>query len=242
MNKTDGRAVLDISHLGVLVGKTQVFTDVSLTVNSGEVHVLTGPNGAGKSTMAMTLMGSTQYTVSNLSEQISKQESRISFLGQDLLAMKPHERARAGLFVSWQTPPTIPGVSVFAFTKASFEAVRGPVEDVVKFKKNLEIHLARVGLPPAYVGRAVNEGFSGGERKRLELLQLLLLEPKLAIFDELDSGLDEAGRKTMIEIIGEMKKTGAAFVVITHYESLQQALRADYTWKLDNGRLQARLS
>ena len=236
MRGEGGGAILAVSHLSVAVAGRQVLRDFSLVVGRGEVHAISGINGSGKSTLVMMLVGSTQYTVS------SAEATKILFDGKDLLAMTAPERARAGLYVAWQNPVAIPGVSVFALCKSALEARGQKIADVVAFKNSLEALAIRVGLSPAHIGRSVNDGFSGGERKRLELLQLLLLSPKLAILDELDSGLDEKGREMMVEAIHELRGAGTAFIVITHYNQLLERVAPDAIWTVQDGQLQTRVS
>ncbi len=236
MSSRGGAAILSVSHLTVSVADREVFRDVSFTLRTGDVCVLVGPNGGGKTSLAMFLMGSTQYLVH------PKRGTEVLFDGKDLLAMKPNERAKAGLYVSWQQPIAIPGVSVFSLAKASYENVVGAIDSVVAFKARVEELLARVGLPTTYVSRSVNDGFSGGERKRLELFQLLLLQPKLAILDELDSGLDRAGRALLTSVITDLTHVGTTFLVISHYDELIRDLPVSSTWKLEDGHLYTRLS
>ena len=158
----------------------------------------------------------------------------------EILMLNVDERARQGLFVAWQNPVTLPGVSVFALAKAALEAGGKKIEKLTELKAQLEVLAIRVGLTIEHVERSVNEGFSGGERKRLELLWLLLLEPKVAILDELDSGMDQGGRKLLIEIVQERKKRGMATLIVTHYEEMREKLEADKEWEMKNGQLQVR--
>ncbi len=236
MNGASGAAILSVSHLTVAVADREAFRDISFTLDRGGVYALMGPNGGGKTSLAMFLMGSTQYLVH------PKRGTEVLFDGKDLLAMKPNERAKVGLYVSWQQPIAIPGVSVFSLAKASYENVVGAIDSVVAFKTRVEELLTRVGLPATYVSRSVNDGFSGGERKRLELFQLLLLQPKLAILDELDSGLDQAGRALLTSVVAELSRAGTTFLIISHYNELLRNLSISNTWELEDGQLHARLS
>lgn len=225
--------LLHIVNLQVVVESKKVIDGLDLEVAKGEIVVVVGPNGSGKSSLAMTLLGDPKLRVLDGSEMV--------FNGQNLLEMDVSTRSRAGIFVGWQTPISIPGVSVFSFCKASYESHGNKISELVMFKKRLEELASSVGLPKEYVARNVNEGFSGGERKRLELLQLLLLTPKLVILDELDSGLDSHGVKILIKIIREMKQKGTSFILITHNKQLLENEVADKILEMKNGRLSARI-
>lgn len=220
------RVLLEITNLEVSVDSKIVLRDFAMKVSRGQIVALMGANGSGKSSLAMTLLGDARFQTLD--------SSRAQLEGEDLLKMSTDERARAGLFVAWQNPVAIPGVSVFSLCKASYEARGNKIEKLIDFKKNLEELAVRVGLTKEYVSRNVNEGFSGGERKRLELLQLLLLKPKLAILDEIDSGLDSGGVKILIKIVTQMKQEGTAFVIITHSKKLAKDMGVDAIWKTTN--------
>lgn len=230
--------VLTICNLRVTVGSKLVLQGVNLEIRKGEVQALLGNNGSGKSSLAMTLMGDVRYNVTT-NEQTNK--PTVLFEGKDLLAMTPDARARAGLYVAWQSPVSIPGVSVFSLCKTSYEAQGKKINKLTEFKQKLEELAERVGLTPDHVGRSVNGGFSGGERKRLEMLQLLLLLPKLVILDEIDSGLDADGLKMVAEVIREMKARGTSFMLITHNKRVLEDLKIDKTWEMKNGQLQSRV-
>lgn len=232
------KALLLVENLSVRVEGKMVLSDFNLEVREGTVVALTGANGSGKTTLAQVLMGNSKYEIRNTKQirNTKPTSPKIIFEGKNLLEMKPDERARAGVFVAWQSPVMIPGVSVFSLCKASCEAAgkMGEFKTLVEFKKHLESLAERVGLGKEYVGRGVNEGFSGGERKRLELLQLLLLDPRLAVLDEIDSGLDAKGVVILKEIIGQMRLAGTSFVLITHSKKLLDELKVDKTWKITN--------
>lgn len=223
--------LLKIDNLKVKVEGKLVISDFQLEIIPGQVIALMGANGSGKSSLAMTLMGHTSYDVQHAEKTI------IEFDGQDLLKMSTDERARKGLCVAWQNPLPLPGVSIFSFCKAIYETHGNKVNELVQFKKKLESLTVKVGLPKEYISRGVNEGFSGGERKRLELLQILLLQPKLVILDEIDSGLDVGGVKIVINLVNEMKKSGTAFILITHNKKLLDEILVDKICELKYGRL-----
>jgi len=223
--------LLEIANLEVSVDSKIVLRNFSIKVNEGEVVALMGNNGSGKSSLANALLGNPKYEIRN---------SKVTFDGKNLLAMSADARSRAGLYSAWQNPVTIPGVSVFNLCKSSYEALRqaqgklSEYKSLVELKEKLEELAVKVGLTKDYVSRNVNEGFSGGERKRLELLQLLLLKPKLAILDEIDSGLDSDGVKILIKIVMQMKQAGTAFVIITHSKKLAKDMGVDAIWKTTN--------
>jgi Fe-S cluster assembly ATP-binding protein len=179
-------------------------------------------------------MGDSRYSVTT-NQQTNK--PTILFQGKDLLEMSVDERVRAGLYVAWQSPVTIPGVSVFSLCKASYETQGQKLHELVGFKNKLEELAITVGLPKEYIGRNVNEGFSGGERKRLELLQLLLLNPKLVILDEIDSGLDVDGLKMVADVVNKMRATGTTFILITHYKRLLDYVKVDKICVMKDGRI-----
>lgn len=220
------RVLLEITNLEVSVDSKIVLRNFAIKINEGEVVALMGNNGSGKSSLAMTLLGDSRYQILD--------SSRVQFEGNNLLKMSADERSRAGLYSAWQNPVTIPGVTVFNLCKSSYEAHGYKIPKLVELKHKLEELAVKVGLTKDYVSRNVNEGFSGGERKRLELLQLLLLKPKLAILDEIDSGLDSDGVKILIKIVTQMKQAGTAFVIITHSKKLAKEMGVDVIWKTTN--------
>ena len=217
--------MLSVKNLSVKVEDKVVLRDMNLEIGEGEIHALMGPNGSGKSSLANVLMGNSNYVI---------ESGKIFFESKNLLTMNSDERARKGLFIAWQNPVMIPGVSVFSLCKASYEAQGKTIEKLTEFKQKLEALAQRVGMNKDYVGRNVNEGFSGGERKRLELLQLLLLEPKLAVFDEIDSGLDSAGVKILIKIMQDRHKAGTGFLLITHNKKILDELDVEKAWMITN--------
>lgn len=223
--------LLKISNLQVAVESKAVIDVAEFEINRGQVVALMGANGSGKSSLAMTLLGDPRYKITE------NNKTKIQLDGVDLIKTSSDERSKSGIFVAWQNPVTIPGVSVFSLCKASYEAQGNILGELVGFKKKLEKLAQKVDLTKKYVGRDVNDGFSGGEKKRLELLQLLLLEPKLAILDEIDSGLDVDGLKMVAKIVNELKKKGTAFILITHYKKLLDYIDVDRVCIMKKGKV-----
>jgi Fe-S cluster assembly ATP-binding protein len=222
--------LLSLRELRVEVGERSVLRSVTLDVPRGALLVLMGANGSGKSTLGLALAGHPRYRVS---------AGQARFAGQDLLTMAPEQRAQAGLFLSFQAPPEIPGVKNNLFIRTALNAVReargeAPL-DAYDFLSGARSAAGRLGLPEALLGRPVNDGFSGGERKRNELLQLALLRPRLALLDEIDSGLDVDGVRAVAALIAEQRASGTAFIVVSHYLQMIEALAPDAVLVLDQG-------
>lgn len=222
--------LLKVDALRVDVGERNVLASVSLQVPAGSLQVLMGANGSGKSTLGLTLAGHPRYRVTG---------GQARFGGQDLLALSPEARARAGLFVSFQAPPEIPGVKNNLFIRTALNAVREargetPL-DAFDFLGDARAAAMRLGLPEAMLSRPVNDGFSGGERKRNELLQLALLAPRLAVLDEIDSGMDVDGVRAVVQLIQDLRAQGTAFIVVSHYLQLIESLVPDTVLRLDQG-------
>lgn len=224
--------LLTISDLSVTVSGKTVLNGINMEIGNGEVVALLGANGSGKSSLANVLMGNNAYEISG---------GRIEFVGENIGAITVDERVRRGLYVAWQSPLSIPGVSVFNLAKASYESTGKTIEKLTEFKTKLEELAKRVGLGNEHVSRSVNEGFSGGERKRLEILQLLLLQPKLAVLDEIDSGLDSAGVLMVTKVINEMREKGTSFILITHNKKILEKVKIDQTLEISDGKLSARV-
>jgi Fe-S cluster assembly ATP-binding protein len=226
------QALLQVQDLRVAVAGREVLQSVSLEVAPGSVAVLMGANGSGKSTLGLALAGHPRYQVTG---------GGVAFAGQDLLALNVEQRARAGLFLSFQAPPDIPGVKNNLFIRSAVNAVResrgeDPL-DAFDFLGEARAAAARLGLPDAMLNRPVNDGFSGGERKRNELLQLSLLKPKLAILDEIDSGMDVDGVRATLELVAALRAQGTSFLVVSHYLQLIESLQPDTVLRLDGGRI-----
>ena len=220
--------LLRIENLHARVGETEILRGVNLEVPRGEVHALMGPNGSGKSTLANVLMGHPGYTVT---------EGRILWKGEDITELPPDERARRGLFLAFQYPAEIPGVSLLNFLRTAVNAVRGQEIPVKQFRTLLSQKLKLLEMSPDFTRRNVNEGFSGGEKKRNEVLQMALLEPELAILDETDSGLDIDALRIVSEAAAKMRGPDMGFLVITHYLRILNGLPADRVHVLMDGQV-----
>jgi len=224
--------LLKIKDLHAKAADKAILKGLSLEVNPGEVHAIMGPNGSGKSTLSYVLAGRDGYQVTGGS---------VAYEGRDLLALAPEERARAGVFLAFQYPVEIPGVSNKYFLKAAYNALRkhrGEAEmDAGAFLKFVKEKAKLVEMDPAFLNRSVNEGFSGGEKKRNEVLQLAVLEPKLAILDETDSGLDIDALKIVAGGVNKMRGLERAFVVVTHYQRLLDYIVPDRVHVLSGGRI-----
>jgi Fe-S cluster assembly ATP-binding protein len=224
--------VLDIKDLRAGVDGKEILKGISLKVSPGEIHAIMGPNGSGKSTLAQVLAGHPAYEVTS---------GQVSFEGRDLLDMEPEERAHAGLFLAFQYPVELPGVTNAYFLRAAYNELRkarGEEEvDSMDFLDLLEEKLKVVEWGPEIMQRPVNAGFSGGEKKRNEILQLAVLEPKLAILDETDSGLDIDALRTVAAGVNRLRRPDNAFIVITHYQRLLNYIVPDYVHVLSDGKV-----
>jgi Fe-S cluster assembly ATP-binding protein len=224
--------LLNISNLSARVAGKDILKGISLEVNAGEVHAIMGPNGSGKSTLAQVLAGREDYEVTGGS---------VSFEGRDLLAMPPEERARAGLFLGFQYPVEIPGVNNVYLLKAALNAKRKvagqPEVDAYEFLALVKEKMQLMRMSESFLTRGVNEGFSGGEKKRNEILQMLVLEPKLAILDETDSGLDIDALKVVSAGVNSLRDPTRAVVLVTHYQRLLDYIVPDKVHVLSGGRI-----
>jgi Fe-S cluster assembly ATP-binding protein len=224
--------MLKIENLHVSVAGKEILKGLSLELQPGQVHAIMGPNGAGKSTLGNVIAGREGYEVTSGS---------VTFEGQDLLALEPEERAATGVFLAFQYPVEIPGVNNTYFLRTALNAqrkVRGEPElDSMQFLKLVREKLAVLHLKDELLHRGVNEGFSGGEKKRNEIFQLALLEPKLAILDETDSGLDIDALKAVADGVNALRSSDRAFLVITHYQRLLDYIRPDVVHVLADGRI-----
>ena len=224
--------MLEINNLKARIGTTEILRGVTLTVNAGEVHAIMGPNGSGKSTLAQVIAGHEDFVVT---------DGTITFDGRDLLELKPEERAREGIFLGFQYPVEIPGVNNAYLLKAAVNARRkhrGLSEiDAFEFLKLARERMAMLDMDPKFLNRGVNEGFSGGEKKRNEILQMAMLEPKLAILDETDSGLDIDALRAVAAGINGLRDPNRAIILVTHYQRLLDYVEPDQVHVLSEGRI-----
>ena len=225
-------SLLNIEDLVVTIGESQILNGLSLTVEAGEVHAIMGPNGSGKSTLAQVVAGHADYSVVSGS---------VTFDDEDLLDFEPEERARRGVFLGFQYPVEIPGVNNAYLLKAALNAKRAhagePEVDAFEFMKLAREKMAMLGMDPSFLQRGVNEGFSGGEKKRNEILQMAMLEPRLAILDETDSGLDIDALKAVASGVNALRAPDRAIVLVTHYQRLLDYIEPDVVHVLSKGKI-----
>lgn len=220
--------ILNVSQLKVGVEDKEILHGVDLSLNKGETHVLMGPNGAGKSTLGYALMGNPRYEILG---------GKVTFNGEDLLSKNVAERSQAGLFLSFQNPIEVPGITLGNFIRSSMEQ-RGKKMTYFKFKKLLQEKMEFLQMDPSYMDRDLNVGFSGGEKKKAEILQLLMLKPSLAILDETDSGLDVDAVRTVSAGIEEyQKRCDGSLLIITHSTKILESLSVDYTHVMIEGQI-----
>jgi len=224
--------MLKINNLKSRIGNTEILCGMSLSVNAGEVHAIMGPNGSGKSTLAQVIAGHSDYIVT---------DGSVSYMGKDLLELEPEERAHEGIFLGFQYPVEIPGVNNAYLLKAAVNAKRkhqglGEV-DAFEFLKIAREKMAMLGMDPKFLNRGVNQGFSGGEKKRNEILQMAMLEPSLAILDETDSGLDIDALKAVAEGINTLRAPDRAIILVTHYQRLLDYIEPDFVHVLSEGKI-----
>ncbi|MBP2703577.1 Fe-S cluster assembly ATPase SufC [Microbispora sp. RL4-1S] len=222
-------STLEIRDLHVAVGDKEILRGVDLTVRSGQTHAIMGPNGSGKSTLAYAIAGHPKYTITS---------GEVLLDGEDLLGMTVDERARAGLFLAMQYPVEVPGVSVSNFLRSAITAVRGEAPKLREFAKELKSGMDALSIDPAFAQRNTNEGFSGGEKKRHEILQLELLKPKIAILDETDSGLDVDALRVVSEGINRFRAhEDTGVLLITHYTRILRYVTPDFVHVFAGGRV-----
>jgi len=227
-------AVLEIRNLHVSVEDNPILKGVNLTVKQGEIHALMGPNGTGKSTLAYTLMGHPNYAVT---------AGQVIFKGEDILELEPDERSRLGLFLAFQYPVAIPGVSVANFLRTAINARRRAVNPADKgitipeFRKLLKSKMEFLQVPPDFAGRYLNDGFSGGEKKRAEILQLATLEPQIAILDETDSGLDIDALRIVASGVNKLAGPEMGALVITHYQRILNYIKPHFVHVMLGGKI-----
>lgn len=220
--------LLEIRNLHVAVDGKEILKGVSLTLHRGEIHALMGRNGSGKSTLAATLMGHPRYEIT---------AGEVLFEGQNLLEMETDERARAGIFLAFQYPVAIPGVTVANFLRSALKSLRGEEMSAREFRNSLKEEFKALHMPDSFATRYVNEGFSGGEKKRLEIAQMGVIKPKLAVLDETDSGLDIDGVRIVAENVNRIAGENTGVLVITHYQRILRYIRPHYVHVMVNGRI-----
>jgi Fe-S cluster assembly ATP-binding protein len=224
--------MLKITNLKAKVDGKEILKGLNIEVKPGEVHAIMGPNGSGKSTLSNVLAGRDKYAAT---------DGRVIFAGKDLLSLEPEDRAREGIFLAFQYPVEIPGVSNLEFLKTSLECLHTyqnkPLLSAVEFMKLAREKCALVDLNTDFLKRGVNEGFSGGEKKRNEIMQMLMLEPKLCLLDETDSGLDIDALKVVADGINALRSTERSFILITHYQRLLDYVQPDFVHVLADGQI-----
>jgi Fe-S cluster assembly ATP-binding protein len=225
---TEMHDTLEIQNLHVKIEEREILKGLNLTIRKGEVHALMGPNGSGKSTLAYALMGHPKYTVT---------EGKILMKGQSLLEMKTDEHARLGLFLAFQYPCEVPGVRISNFLRLAVNARVGKELDVMEFYDKLEKTMKHLDMGEQFVKRYVNEGFSGGEKKRNEVLQMMMLQPEFAVLDETDSGLDIDALRVVSKGVNELRGPGLGILIITHYERILRYITPDFIHILVDGRI-----
>lgn len=230
--------MLEIENLHVSIEDNEILRGVNLTINTGEVHAIMGPNGSGKSTLANVIAGNPEYEVT---------EGSIRFFGEDILELAPDERAQLGVFLAFQYPTVIPGVSMANFLRMAVTNVRNARNARLgnndkpftprEFRKLMREKMAQLNVPESFASRYLNEGFSGGEKKRAEILQMALLEPTLAVLDETDSGLDIDALRVVSEGVNKLMHPGMGMVLITHYQRLLDYITPQYVHIMISGRI-----
>ena len=211
--------MLKINNLHASVEGNEILSGINLDIKSGEVHAIMGPNGSGKSTLANVLMGNPVYEVTN---------GTVEYMGEDITDNPADKRAKKGMFMAFQYPESIPGVTIVTMLKAALSNITDTELTTVELRLKVADAMKGLGLEPDFVDRYLNEGFSGGERKRNEILQLAVLEPKLAILDETDSGLDVDGLKIVGEGVDQLRNKDRSFLIVTHYQRLLNYIKPDY--------------
>lgn len=225
---TESTPLLEVRELRAAIGGHEILTGLSLTIRAGEVHAIMGPNGSGKSTLANVLMGNPAYVVTG---------GDILFKGASLLGLRPDERARKGLFLAFQYPVAIPGVTMVNFLRQAVNAQRGGDVPIREFRQLLFSKMDTLKMDQEFARRYVNDGFSGGEKKRAEMLQMAMLEPTLAVLDETDSGLDIDALRTVAEGVNALMNPGMGLLLITHYQRLLDYITPQFVHVLIDGRI-----
>jgi len=221
-------ATLEVRDLHATIEGKRILNGIDLVVRQGETHALMGPNGSGKSTLSNVIMGRPGYQIT---------EGTVVFNGEDITALTPDERAKRGLFLAMQYPTEVPGVSVVNFLRTAYQAVKGEQVSALAFRKHMKDQMDRLSIDDAMVNRYVNQGFSGGEKKRNEILQLAVLQPQIAILDETDSGLDIDSLKLVAEGVNELVGPGLGVLLITHYQRMLNYITPDRVHVMMGGRI-----
>lgn len=224
------KQLVDIQQLTISINSKLIIDDINLSLMSGSIHVLMGPNGSGKSSLSYALMGHPRYEVTH---------GKIVINGQDITSLPAHKRAQEGLFLAFQQPPEIPGVTLISFLKESYAARTAIMLSVEQIKERVEPLMKKINLDPSFLYRPLNEGFSGGEKKKCELLQMLFFEPSIAILDEIDSGVDIDTLKIIGNLLQERKEANptSTLLLITHNPRICSYLNVDYVHLMDKGKL-----
>ena len=220
--------LLHIDDLHVSVEGKEILKGLTLTVQAGAVHAIMGPNGSGKSTLSFCLMGHPKYTITS---------GTIRYQGEDISSLSPNARAQRGVFLAFQYPTAIPGVTIANFLRAALRGMRGQDVPVKEFRQAVKTQLKALGIPDAFMNRYVNDGFSGGEKKRIEILQMAVLDPTLAVLDETDSGLDIDALKTVASGINALRTPQRGILLITHYQRLLNYIKPDAVHVMVDGRI-----
>jgi Fe-S cluster assembly ATP-binding protein len=228
MTNTNGAATLEIEGLTATVEGKEILKGIDLTVKQGESHAMMGPNGSGKSTLANVLMGRPGYVATGGS---------VRFKGEEILALTPDQRAKRGLFLAFQYPTEVPGVSVVNFLRTAYTSIKGEQVSALAFRKHMKEKMQLLGVEDAMVNRYVNQGFSGGEKKKNEILQLAVLEPEIALLDETDSGLDIDSLKSVATGVAQLIGPDLGVLLITHYQRILNYITPDYVHVMMNGRI-----
>lgn len=224
--------MLEVKGLQVSINENQILKNLNLTINEGEIHAIMGPNGSGKSTLSKVLAGHPAYTITN---------GQVSFKGSDILELEPEERSHLGIFLAFQYPIEIPGVTNEDFLRLAYNAKQKfynkPTVDPIEFLNIISKKLDLINMSPVFLSRNINEGFSGGEKKRNEILQMILLDSELAILDETDSGLDIDALKTISLGINNFMNPSKSILLITHYQRLLDYIKPTYVHVMSNGKI-----
>jgi Fe-S cluster assembly ATP-binding protein len=228
MKEQNGRATLEIRDLRAEIEGKEILKGIDLTVTQGETHALMGPNGSGKSTLSNIIMGRPGYVVTG---------GDVIFKGEKITGLTTDERAKRGLFLALQYPTEVPGVSVVNFLRTAYQAVKAEQISALAFRKHMKEQMDRLGIEDAMVQRYVNQGFSGGEKKRNEVLQLAVLQPEIAILDETDSGLDIDALRVVAAGVNQLRSPERAMILVTHYQRLLDYIVPDFVHVLSGGRI-----